>query len=82
MRLSNVYVQRTAIALGMGVAIAAGFVASWYLNPKNHCVRTLTKAGKASGGQEVVYSWGCIQPQRYRQWSVVAMHDSAEKGEF
>ncbi|MDX2244019.1 MAG: hypothetical protein NW224_25360 [Leptolyngbyaceae cyanobacterium bins.302] len=75
MNLSKIYWQRMAIGLGMGAAIGVGFLASWYFTPKNSCVRTISNSGKASSGQEVVYSWGCIQPQRFRQWSVIAAVD-------
>jgi hypothetical protein len=31
-------------------------------------VRTVS----TGGGQEILYVWGCLHPQRFRQWSITA----------
>ncbi|MDX2231258.1 MAG: hypothetical protein NW220_16595 [Leptolyngbyaceae cyanobacterium bins.349] len=72
MRLFQGHFRRVGWTVGAGAAIAAGFIAFEYFRPPNGCVRTLYTGGKASSGQEVVYSWGCFHPQRFRQWSITA----------
>jgi len=72
MRITKILLQRGAIAIGVGLTIAAGAGVYWYFNPQNGCVRTLSTGGKSASGQEVVYVWGCFHPQRFRQWSVTA----------
>jgi hypothetical protein len=72
MRLSNTQVRRITIAIGTGAAIALGLAASQAMNAQNGCVKTILTSGKATTGQEIVYSWGCLAPQRFRQWSVMA----------
>lgn len=74
MRLSKNF-QRAAIAVGIGVAALGGW-AYWHLSRQHWCVKTMPISGKAVSGQEVVYSWGCLNPQRFRQWSVTATADS------
>ncbi len=71
MRLT-INLKHAAIALGTGIAIGVGLFSYWSGTARNGCVRTISKTGKAAGGQEVVYVWGCLQPQRFRQWSVIA----------
>ncbi|MBF2029253.1 MAG: hypothetical protein IGS48_21250 [Oscillatoriales cyanobacterium C42_A2020_001] len=68
--------QRAAIATGIGIAALGGF-AYWYLSRQQWCVKTMPVTGRAVDGQEVVYSWGCLNPQRFRQWSVTATAESA-----
>jgi len=72
MRLSNVTIRRAAIAGATGLVITTGLMISQTVRARNGCVRTLLTSGKPAGGQEIVYSWGCISPQRFRQWSVMA----------
>lgn len=72
MQVSKIHIQRAAIAIGIGVTVAAGTAMYWSLNPRNGCVRTLSTGGKSADGQEVVYVWGCLHPQRFRQWSIMA----------
>ncbi len=66
--------RRAAIIIGIGVAALGGW-AYWYLRHRQWCVRAMPISGKAVGGQEVVYSWGCLNPQRFRQWSAIATAD-------
>lgn len=80
MKLSNVEVQRAVIAIGTGLVIATGFVVSQAMMAKNGCVRTVLTSGKAATGQEIVYSWGCVAPQRFRQWSVMASVKPTDAG--
>lgn len=72
MKLSKRQLRRGAIAMGTGVAIATGLVAFHAMQTQNGCVKTILTSGKATTGQEIIYSWGCLAPQRFRQWSITA----------
>ena len=68
----RVFSRHWAIAVGMGSVIAVGALTYWVGTHRDGCVRTLSRSGNPKTGQEVVYVWGCVQPQRFRQWSVMA----------
>lgn len=55
------------IAAGIGLlAIGSGF-AYWHLSQRQWCVQFTSR-----GGQEVTYSRGCMNPQRYKKWVITA----------
>jgi hypothetical protein len=56
-----------AIAAGGVGLLAIGATTYWQLH-QGQCTQV-----RASGSQEVTYSRGCINPQRYRKWTVTAM---------
>ena len=56
-----------AIAVGGAGLLAIGTAICWQLR-QGECTQV-----RASGGQEVTYSRGCLNPQRYRKWTVTAM---------
>ena len=62
--------NRKAIAIVLGGAglLAIGGAAFWQLRPGG-----CTQVRASGGGQEVTYSRGCINPQRYRKWTVTAL---------
>ncbi|HEY9908245.1 MAG TPA: hypothetical protein V6D18_11655 [Thermosynechococcaceae cyanobacterium] len=53
-----------AVVGGVGL-LAIGAATFWKL--QQECTQV-----RASGGQEVTFSRGCINPQRYRRWTVTA----------
>jgi hypothetical protein len=55
------------IAVGGAGLLAIGAATYWHLQ-QGECTQV-----RASGGQEVTYSRGCLNPQRYRKWTVTAM---------
>jgi hypothetical protein len=55
------------VAAGVGlVAIGTG-VAYWQFSQSQRCVQFTS-----GGGQEVTFSRGCINPQRYKKWVITA----------
>lgn len=56
-----------SIALGGAGLLAIGAATYWQLR-QGECTQV-----RANGGQEVTYSRGCINPQRYRKWTVTAL---------
>jgi hypothetical protein len=74
MESSNTKVKLVAIATGTVLLIGSiGVLLYWQINRRAWCVRTVSISS-----QEVTYSWGCVHPQRFRQWSITA---SAQPGE-
>jgi ABC-type enterochelin transport system permease subunit len=66
--MKNVKLSKRSIALlvsGCSMAIA-GATIYWQLSQPEACVRF------TAGGQEVTYSRGCINPQRYKRWVVTS----------
>jgi hypothetical protein len=73
MDLSNTKLKFAAIVIGTALLITGVAFMYWQVSRRPWCVRTVSISN-----QEVTYSWGCVYPQRYRQWSVTA---AAEPGE-
>ncbi len=67
MDLSNTKLKFAAIVTGLALLITGTALIYWQLSRRSWCVRTVS-----TGSQEVTYSWGCVHPQRYRQWSITA----------
>lgn len=64
---SNTKLKFAAIATGVALLIMGVGFMYWQVSRRYWCVRTVS-----TGNQEVTYSWGCMHPQRYRQWSITA----------
>jgi len=61
-------VKLAAIATGTALLLSGiGLVIYWQVGRRSWCVRSVS-----TGSQEVTYSWGCVHPQRFRQWSITA----------
>lgn len=58
--------QIVVIVGGLGLLLAGGAIAFWQTQPQN-CVRFTS-----TGGQEIIYSRGCINPQRYKKWVITS----------
>lgn len=59
--------KRSIVLLIAGCSLAAaGGIAYWKLSHPEGCVRF------TAGGQEVTYSRGCINPQRYKKWVITS----------
>ncbi|UBF24494.1 hypothetical protein K9N68_22765 [Kovacikia minuta CCNUW1] len=65
-----------AIAVGVGVLAAGAMFAYWYYLQQQWCVQFT-----ANGGQEVTYSRGCYNPERYKKWTITATTDGEGLGE-
>jgi hypothetical protein len=75
MELSNSKRKLAAIATGTALLVTGiGLFIYWEISRRSWCVRTVSISS-----QEVTYSWGCVHPQRFRQWSITASAESAEK---
>lgn len=64
---ANTKLKLAAIATGIALLITGTAFMYWQASRRYWCVRTVSISS-----QEVTYSWGCVHPQRYRQWSVTA----------
>ncbi len=64
---ANTKLKLAAIATGITLLITGIAFMYWQVSRRYWCVRTVSISS-----QEVTYSWGCVHPQRYRQWSVTA----------
>lgn len=73
MDLSNTKLKFAAITTGIALLITGTAFVYWQVNRRSWCVRTVS-----TGSQEVTYSWGCVYPQRYRQWSITASAEPQE----
>jgi hypothetical protein len=68
MELANPKVKLAAIATGTVLLLTGlGLFLYWQVGRRAWCVRTVSISS-----HEVTYSWGCVHPQRYRQWSITA----------
>jgi hypothetical protein len=64
-----------AIAIGLNLLAAGTAFAYWQYLQRQWCVQFAS-----SGGQEVTYSRGCYNPERYKKWSVTASAKKSDKG--
>jgi len=69
----NPSVKSAAIAIG--ISLVAGGIAFAYGQLGKHpsCLRMVS-----SGNLEIVYSTGCVYPQRYRRWTLTAQRKQSE----
>jgi len=56
------------IAAGLGLLAAGSAVGYWQYRQHEWCVQFTS-----SGGQEVTYSRGCLNRQRYKKWTLTAL---------
>lgn len=67
MKKLRIGIKPIVTVAGIGLLIAGGTAAYWRFHQNQWCVRFTS-----SGGQEVTYSRGCINPQRYKRWVTTA----------
>ncbi|XHX76145.1 MAG: hypothetical protein RBJ76_17030 [Stenomitos frigidus ULC029] len=66
-KTSNVKNKLILFATGLVVLAAGSAVGYWHHSQREWCVQFT-----AGGGQEVTYSRGCLNRQRYKKWTLTA----------
>lgn len=67
MKTPNLKKKLMLIAVGVGVLAAGTAVGYWQHSQHEWCVQFTS-----AGGQEVTYSHGCLNHQRYKKWTLTA----------
>jgi hypothetical protein len=68
MKMSNVKRKLIFVAAGLGVLAAGIGIGYWQHSQHEWCVQFTS-----GGGQEVTYSRGCLNRQRYKKWTLTAL---------
>jgi hypothetical protein len=68
MKTPDVKKKLILIATGLGVLAAGIAIGYWQHSQREWCVQFT-----AGGGQEVTYSRGCMNRQRYKKWTLTAL---------
>ncbi|XGV95096.1 MAG: hypothetical protein ACAF41_20405 [Leptolyngbya sp. BL-A-14] len=66
--MSSVKKKLVLVAAGVSVLAAGTAVGYWWHSQREWCVQFT-----AAGGQEVTYSRGCMNHQRYKKWTLTAL---------
>ncbi|PSB28143.1 hypothetical protein [Stenomitos frigidus] len=67
MKTPNLKKKLILVAVGAGVLAAGTAVGYWQHSQREWCVQFTS-----GGGQEVTYSRGCLNRQRYKKWTLTA----------
>jgi hypothetical protein len=65
-----------SVAIAGGISVLAGGLAfaGWQFGKNQSCLRMVS-----AGSPEIIYSMGCVNPQRYRRWTITAQRQAAER---
>ncbi len=68
MKMAKISKKLVVVAAGLGVLATGSAIAYWQYSQREWCVQFTS-----SGGQEVTYSRGCLNRQRYKKWTLTAL---------